>query len=349
LIGWSATTILNTLHNGCSIEVSLAVPFAAGLSASHRLHLSHPIALAPMEEHTNLPFRLLMKRHGAALTCTERIDAADVARRDRRALRMLLTTPEEKPCAGQISGKDPAVMAEAARVVEEQGFDYADLNFECPIRRLLGRGEGGALLADPPAVAAIVAAVVRAVSVPVTLKIRSGPDGASETAVEVARRTEDAGAAAVDVHARSVAQAYVGGPDWGVVRRVKEAVRIPVLGSGGVREPADARRFLRETGADGVAVGRGCLGNPWIFGQARALWRKEPQPRPPTPRERGKAVLEMVEGEFRLYGPTVGLRRLARTSCYFAKFLPDFAAFREAVHKVRDLPGFRRLVMEHFG
>src|SRR6202790_810169 len=143
-----------------------------------RFHLAHPIVLAPMEEHTNPPFRLLMKQHGASLVCTERIDAADVARRDRRALRMLHTTSQERPCAGQVSGAAPAVMAEAARVVAEHGFDYVDLNFECPIRRLLGRGEGGALLADPPAVGAIVAAVVRAVSIPVTLKIRSGPDGA---------------------------------------------------------------------------------------------------------------------------------------------------------------------------
>jgi tRNA-dihydrouridine synthase B len=134
-----------------------------------------------------------------------------------------------------------------------------------------------------------------------------------------------------------------------VVRRVKEAVRIPVLGSGGVRAPADAGRFLRETGADGVAVGRGCLGNPWIFGQARALVLDLTPPRPPTSRDRGRAALELVEGEFRLYGPAVGLRRLARTSCYFAKFLPDFAGFRDAVHRVRDLAGFRRLVKEHFG
>src|SRR5438132_7863399 len=235
------------------------------------IRIAHPVTLAPMEEHTNHPFRLLMKQHGASLVCTERVDAVDVARRDRRALRLLANTPEEGARAGQISGADPAVMADAARVIEECGFSIVDLNFECPIRRLLGRGEGGALLADPPAIGRIVAAVVRAVSIPVTLKIRSGPSGEQETATEVARMAEAAGAAAVDVHARSVAQAYVGGPDWGVVRRVKEAVRVPVLGSGGVREPLDAVRFLRETGADGVAVGRGCLGNPWIFAQARAL------------------------------------------------------------------------------
>src|SRR5947209_11202797 len=189
------------------------------------VRIAHPVTLAPMEEHTNHPFRLLMKQFGASLVCTERVDAADVARRDRRALRLLHTTPQEAPRAGQVSGADPAVMAEASRVVEERGFDIVDLNFECPIRRLMNRGEGGALLADPPAIGRIVAAVVRAVSIPVTLKVRSGPDGGRETAVEVARTAESAGAAAVDVHARSVAQAYVGGPDWDVVARVKRSVR----------------------------------------------------------------------------------------------------------------------------
>ncbi len=313
-----------------------------------RVRVAHPVTLAPMEEHTNLPFRLLMKQHGASLVCTERIDAADVARRDRRALRMLATSSQEAPRVGQISGADAAVLAEAARVVEEHGFDVVDLNFECPIRRLVQRGEGGALLAHPDLIEGLVAAVVRAVTIPVTLKIRSGPDATAETAVEIARRAEAAGAAAVDVHARSVAQAYVGGPDWGVVARVKAAVGIPVLGSGGIRVPSDAVRFLAETGADGVAVGRGCLGNPWIFAQARALVLGMPSPRPPATVERGRMLLQLVEGEFRLYGTGVGLRRLARTACYFARLVPDFPKFREGVHAVRDLPGFRRLVKEHF-
>ena len=322
------------------------------VGAEHNIgpvRMAHAVTLAPMEEHTNYPFRLLMKQFGASLVCTERIDAADVARRDRRALRLLYTTPQEAPRAGQVSGADPAVMAEAARVVEEKGFDLVDLNFECPIRRLLNRGEGGALLGDPAAVGRIVAAVVRAVSVPVTLKIRTGPDAAHETAPEIARQAEAAGAAAVDVHARSVAQAYVGGPDWPVVARVKQVVCIPVLGSGGVRQAADAVRFLQETGADGVAVGRGCLGNPWIFGEARALVHGRAPARPPTRVERGRVLVQLVEGEFRLYGTNVALRRLARTSCYFAKFVPDFPDFRQAVHRVRDLAGFRRLVKEHFG
>lgn len=314
------------------------------------LHIAHPVTLAALEEHSNYPFRLLMKQHGASLVCSERVDAADVARRDRRAMRLLYTTQAEAPRAAQLSGADPTVMVEAARVVAELGFDLVDLNFECPVRRLLNRGEGGALMGDPEAIGRIVQAVVRAVSgLPVTIKIRSGPDAEHETAVEVARRAEAAGAAAVCVHARSVAQGYVGGPDWDVIARVKKAVGIPVVGSGGIREAADVRRLLRETGADGVAIARGCLGNPWIFRHARALLSGTGAIRPPTPVERGRAVLQLVEGEFHLYGAPLALRRLARTSGYFAQFLPDTTEFRAAVRDVKNLGQFRRLVREYFG
>jgi tRNA-dihydrouridine synthase B len=312
------------------------------------VRVEHPVTLAPMEEHTNPPFRLLMKQFGASLLCTERVDSADAARRDRRALRLLSLSPGERPCAGQISGRDSQVMAEAARVVAEQGFDIVDLNFECPIRRLVDRGEGGALLGDPMEIEKILAAVVAAVTIPVTLKIRTGPDSERETASEVAQRAEQAGAAAVDIHARSVRQAYAGGPDWSVIARVKPLVKIPVLGSGGIREPADAVRFLRESGADAVAIGRGCLGNPWIFRQARALLTSGVQVPAPSRAERGQVLLRLVEGEFHYYGTAAATRRLARTSCYFARFIDDFEQFRKEVHGVRDLAGFRRLVREHF-
>ena len=310
--------------------------------------VAHPITLAPMEEHTNPPFRLLMKQHGASLVCGERIDACDVAKRDRRAIRLLSTNPGERPSVGQISGRDPHEMAEAAKIVEAEGFSIVDLNFECPIRRLIGRGEGGALMADPTAIAKIVASVVKAVSIPVTLKIRSGPDGEHETAPEIARLAEKAGAAAIDVHARSVAQSYVGGPDWSVVSRVKQAVSIPVLGSGGIREAADAIRFLKETGADGVAIGRGCLGNPWIFQQARSLVLGGAAIAPPSATERARVLLTLVEGEFDYYGNHLALKRLPRTSCYFAKFLTDFAGFRTSVQQVKNFADFRRLVRDHF-
>jgi tRNA-dihydrouridine synthase B len=313
------------------------------------VRISHPFTQAPLEEHSNACFRKLMKQHGASLVCSERVDAAHVVRSDRRAMRTLSTSPGEAPRAGQISGANPAVMADAAKVVESLGFDVVDLNFECPVRRLLARSEGGALLADPAGLERIVEAVARSVAIPVSIKIRSGPDDQHETAAEVSRRAEAAGAAAVSVHARSVAQGYVGEPNWDVVSRVKLAVRIPVLGGGGIRTAADAVRLLRETGADAVAIGRGCLGNPWIFAQARSLWaggRNSPEP---TARQRVDAMRQLVEDEFRFYGPTVALRRLPRTSGYFAKFLPNCAAFRAGVREVRNLGDFRRLAREFGG
>ena len=203
-------------------------------------------------------------------------------------------------------------------------------------------------MADPPAIARLVEAVVRAVDIPVTLKIRTGPDAERETAVEVACLAEQAGASAVDVHARSVAQSYVGGPDWSVIARVKQAVRIPVLGSGGVRDAADAMRFLKETNADGVAIGRGCLGNPWIFQQARSLVTGGATIGPPNIAERARVVLQLVEGEFDFYGNHLAAKRLPRVACYFAKTLPDFAGFRDAVQSVKTVAEFKRLVREHF-
>ncbi len=310
--------------------------------------IAHPITLAPLEEHSNVCFRALMKRFGASLVCSERVDAERLARCDRRALRLLTTSPAESPQAGQISGRHPMVMAAAARVVEALGFRMVDLNFDCPVRRLLLRGEGGALMAHPIAVARIVAQVVQAVSVPVTLKIRSGPDDSRQTAVEVARRAEEAGAAAVSVHARSVAQGYAGGPDWEVVGQVKQAVKIPVIGSGGIREAADALRFLRQSGADAVAIGRGCLGNPWIFQQTRAMWCGGAPPPPPSRQERCRVMLQLVEDEFHLYGATVALRRLPRTAGYFAQFLGDGSEFHTAVRQVRSLQQFRQLVHKLF-
>jgi tRNA-dihydrouridine synthase B len=214
------------------------------------------------------------------------------------------------------------------------------------------------MLADPPRIGRIVEAVVRAVTIPVSIKIRSGPDDEHETAVEVAKEAEEAGAAAVSVHARSVARGYVGEADWAVVSRVKQAVGMPVIGSGSIRTAADAIRLLRESGADGVAIGRGCLGNPWIFHEARALWQAGTgavvkrasggarESAGPTARERVRVMLQLVEEEFRFFGAAVALRRLPRTSGYFARFLPEHAAFKAAVHKVQNLQQFRRLVRE---
>ena len=315
------------------------------------LTIASRLTLAPMEEHSNFPFRVLMKQSGAAMVVTERVDAADVARRDRRALRLLYTQPCESPRAGQISGADPDTMAAAAEVVAELGFNLVDLNFECPIRRLLKRGEGGALMDSPERIGQIVATVVRAVSLPVTIKIRSGPRDGEETAVEVAQRAEDAGAAAVSVHARSVAQAYVGGPDWNVLARVKQATCLPVIGGGGIRTAEDATcagcspRRGRRRRLDRPRLSRQPVdlsaGEELAFTGGGALST------PPSLAERGRAMLQLIEGEFHLYGQPLALRRLPRVSGYFAQWLHD-GAFRAAVKEVKNLQQIRRVVRECF-
>ena len=256
-------------------------------------------ALAALEEHSNYPFRLLMKEFGASLVFSERVDAAWVARRDRRGLRRLYTLPGECPAPGNSAAADAGRAGGGRAVVEELGFDLVDLNFECPVRRLLARGEGGALLAEPAEIARLVAAVVRAVSLPVTLKIRSGPDAEHATAIEVARRAEQAGAAAVSIHARSVAQGYVGGPDWEVVAGVKRAVRIPVIGSGGIHTAAEAIDALR------AQRGRRGGHRPRLPGQSLdlspgpgAAGRRPGKPRPHIGRARAVRCCGWSRGSF---------------------------------------------------
>ncbi len=310
--------------------------------------LPHPFVLAPMEEHTSLPFRMRARAHGAGLVFAERLDAEDVAARDKRALKLLATEPGERPAVAQVSTRDPAAAAEAGRVCAERGFAAVDLNCECPVKRVLGKGAGGALMGDPALIGAVVAAMQAGAGIPVTVKLRSGPDDATENAADCARAAADAGAALVMVHARSVAKGYAGPADWAICARVKAAVAIPVVASGGIRTAEDAIACLKATGCDGVAIARGCLGNPWIFARARALFAGGALPVVPDLQARGRELIALAEAEWRWYGPGLALRRLPRTACYFAKDAPWFAEFRPAVQQIRDLDGLRRLVREWF-
>ncbi|MHB8625378.1 MAG: tRNA dihydrouridine synthase DusB [Aggregatilineales bacterium] len=227
-----------------------------------------PLTLAPMAGQTNHPFRVLCREKGeCGLVCTELLSSTAMHYKSQKTLQMFDWSAAESPFAVQLFGGDPAVMADAARLVVDQGADIVDINMGCWVPKVAKTGAGAALLRDVCTATRVVEAVVNAVSVPVTVKVRSGWDAQNLTAVEFARAAEQVGVSAIAVHARTAAQGFSGEPDWGMIRRVKEAIKIPVLGNGDVRTPEDAARMFTETGCDGVMIGRAALGNPWIFRQ----------------------------------------------------------------------------------
>jgi nifR3 family TIM-barrel protein len=254
-----------------------------------------PVVLAPMAGVTNAPFRRLCRRFGAGLYVSEMVNARGLVEGGAKSWQLASFDADESPRSLQLYGTDPATMAAAVRrLVDESGVDHLDLNFGCPVRKVTRHGGGSAVPLRPGLFAAVVAATVEAAgAVPVTVKMRMGVDDGLLTYLDAGRAAEDAGAAAVALHARTAAQLYSGRADWSAVARLKQAcTTIPVLGNGDVWEAADAVRMLRETGADGVVIGRGCLGRPWFFGDLVDAFEGRPPAPPPT---LGEALAVMVD------------------------------------------------------
>jgi tRNA-dihydrouridine synthase B len=235
------------------------------------LHLGEGLILAPMAGITDLSFRLIARRFGAALVTSEMVSADGVLRANASTRSLLRSHPEERPLAVQLFGGSPEAVAEAARIVAGEGADLIDLNMGCGVPKVVSQGAGAALLLDPDRVGRMVDAVRQAVTVPVTVKIRSGWSKEQVNAVEVARRAEDAGADAVTIHPRTARQGFAGAADWEVIAKIKAAVSIPVIGNGDVRQPEQVEKMRTLTGCDGVMIGRAAMGNPWIFRQAKQL------------------------------------------------------------------------------
>ena len=236
--------------------------------------LAGRLALAPMAGVTDRAFRQICREHGAALTVTEMVSTKALCYQDRKTPRLLALGEDEHPAAAQVFGHEPETMAEGAKIARAvSGCDIIDINMGCPAPKIVNNGDGSALMRDPALAARVIEAVVKAVDVPVTVKFRKGWDEKSVNCVEFARMAEAAGAAAITIHGRTRAQQYSGKADWDAIRAVKQAVSIPVFANGDVAEPADAVRILEYTGADAVMIGRGALGDPWIFERANALIR----------------------------------------------------------------------------
>ncbi len=254
------------------------------------------LALAPMAGVTDLAFRHICREHGAALTVTEMVSAKALCYKDKKTPRLLELGEGEHPAAAQIFGHEPETMAEGAKLaLEKSGCDIIDINMGCPAPKIVNNGDGSALMKDPAQAARVIEAVVRAVDVPVTVKFRKGWDADSINCVEFARMAEQAGAAAITLHGRTRAQQYSGTADWDAIRDVKQAVSIPVFANGDVAEPEDAVRILSHTGADGVMIGRGAQGDPWLFERANALLETGVCPPLPPFAERIDTAVRQIE------------------------------------------------------
>jgi tRNA-dihydrouridine synthase B len=323
------------------------------------VHFEHPFLLAPLAGVSDSPFRRLAREQGASGVTTEMVSADGLVRGQRATLEYLRFEPVERPIGIQVFGSDPAVMADAARVLcalpEAARPDWIDVNMGCPVRKVVNRQAGAALLNDVPRLSAIVRAMREASSVPVTAKIRMGWDGASSNAVEVGRALEQAGAEAVAIHARTRAEKFGGQAHWEVIAGMKRAVSIPVIGNGDVRDPEDAVRMLRDTGCDGVMLGRAVFGDPWIFRRILAFWERGERLPLPGAAERLEAGLRHLAMLVDWSGPEIARREMRKHVAWYVKGLPHCARVRDQVNRTRTVEEMTMLLrgyideLERFG
>lgn len=296
-----------------------------------------PVILAPMAGVTDLPFRLLCKEQGAGLICMEMVSAKAIYYNNKNTEALLEIREEERPVSLQLFGSDADIMAEMAKRIEERPFDILDINMGCPVPKVVNNGEGSALMKNPALVDKIVRKVAGAIKKPVTVKIRKGFDDAHVNAVEIARIAEEAGAAAVAVHGRTKEQYYTGRADWECIRAVKEAVRIPVIGNGDVVDAASAKAMLEKTGCDGVMIGRGAQGNPWIFREVKAFLETGCVP----PRPASTEVRQMVERHAALQlavkGEYTGVREMRKHLAWYTAGYPNSARFRQEINSMETM------------
>ncbi|HET6632017.1 MAG TPA: tRNA dihydrouridine synthase DusB [Rhodanobacteraceae bacterium] len=307
-----------------------------------------PVALAPMAGVTDKPFRLLCKRLGAGLAVSEMTTSDPRLWQTTKSLRRMDHVGEPEPVAVQIAGHDPAMLSEAARYNVEHGAQIIDINMGCPAKKVCNVWAGSALLQDEPLVARICAAVARAVDVPVTLKMRTGWDREHKNALTVARIAEDSGIAALGVHGRTRADRYEGEAEYETIAAVKAAVRIPVWANGDVLTPQRARHVLDATGADGLMIGRGAQGRPWVFREiAHYLATGELLPEP-TPAEVGAILCGHLQDLYAFYGEHQGLRIARKHLGWYAKDRPENAAFRAVATRTESAGEQLRLTREYF-
>ncbi|MGB8842707.1 MAG: tRNA dihydrouridine synthase DusB [Aliidongia sp.] len=298
--------------------------------------LADPVILAPMSGVTDMPFRRLVKRHGAGLVVSEMIASQAMIRQSRQSLKMAEKSPEEFPMAVQLAGCEPAVMAEAARLNADLGAQIIDINFGCPVKKVVNGHAGSSLMRDEIGAARILEATVKSVDLPVTLKMRMGWDHASLNAPRLARIAEESGIKMVTIHGRTRCQFYEGNADWAFIRQVKEAVSIPVIANGDIVSLEDAAEAMRQSGADGVMIGRGAYGRPWFIRQVIEFLKTGRRAPDPPLAQQMAALLEHFDDMLIHYGRETGVRMARKHVAWYSKGLPGSAEFRAEVNQMAD-------------
>ena len=306
--------------------------------------LENNVILAPMAGVTDLPFRVLCREQGAGCVVTEMVSAKAVLYNNKNTRELLQIDPAERPAAVQLFGSEPDIMAEIAARLEEGPYDYIDVNMGCPVPKIVNNGEGSALMKNPERAKEVLTAMVKAVKKPVTVKFRKGFDDTCINAVEIAKIAESAGVAAVAVHGRTREQYYSGKADWNIIREVKNAVKIPVIGNGDVFTPQDAKRLVEETGCDGIMVARGAKGNPWIFKQiTHYIETGELLPRPSV-EELKAMILRHGQMMMEFKGELAGMREMRKHVAWYTAGYPNSAALRNEINSVATLEELTELI-----
>lgn len=299
--------------------------------------LENNVILAPMAGVSDLPFRLLCGEQGAGLVCMEMISAKALFYNNKNTDSLMEIHPEEGLVSLQLFGSDPRIIADQARRIQTRPFAILDLNMGCPVPKVVNNGEGSALMKEPKLVEEILTALVKAVEKPVTVKIRKGFTEEQANAVEIAQIAEACGVAAVAVHGRTREQYYSGRADWDIIRKVKEAVKIPVVGNGDVDSPQAAKALLEETGCDGVMIGRAAQGNPWIFREVTAFLETGEIPPRPTNREKREMVLRHAALQLRYKGEYTGVREMRKHLGWYTAGMPHSARFRQGINAMETM------------
>lgn len=305
--------------------------------------LENNIILAPMAGVCDLPFRVLCKEQGAGLLCMEMVSAKGIYYRNRNTEILLQTVPEERPVSLQLFGADATIMSEMAKRIEERPFDILDINMGCPVPKVVNNGEGSALMKQPKLVYEIVSKIVKAIQKPVTVKIRKGFDDAHVNAVEIAKIAEEAGAAAIAVHGRTREQYYSGRADWDIIRQVKEAVSIPVIGNGDILTAQDVYRMKRQTGCDGFMIGRGAQGNPWIFRQILHYMETGEEMSKPDIREVADMILRHARAQIAFKGELMGMREMRKHAAWYTSGYKNSAKLRGKINEVETYEQLEKL------